>query len=220
MDAALRARLTEIAGPTAVDADAATVTPGSAEEVDAVCAACAAAETRIAVSSAAPAGGTKAADGTVTISLARLDEVTLEADRLVVRAGAGATLGAVRQAAEKAGLTLTGVGNAVASETTVGELVARGQASRRGLTGVEAVLPGGGRVGSGGAMLKDVAGYDLTATLLGSMGRLALVTAVTFRLQPRSAPQDAAAPAGVPGSLLGDALERAFDPQRLLVARG
>jgi glycolate oxidase FAD binding subunit len=102
----------------------------------------------------------------------------------------------------------------------VGAVVARGQVSRRGLTGVAAVLPAGGRVGSAGEVLKDVAGYDLVGTLLGSMGRLALVTEVAFRLQPRSAPQDGGEPAGVPRGLIAESLERAFDPQRLLAARG
>jgi FAD/FMN-containing dehydrogenase len=217
VDAALRARLTAIAGDKAVDAASGTVAPGTAEQVEEICAACSEAGVRIAVTGAAPAA---AVDGAVVVSLAHLADVTVEADRLVLRAGAGATLRAVRGAAAQAGLVLTGVPAGVPDDTTAGALVARGRVSRRALTGVEAVLAGGGRVASGGAMLKDVAGYDLIATLLGSMGRLALVTAVTFRLQPSSAPQDAAEPAGVPTPVLGDALERAFDPQRLLVARG
>jgi glycolate oxidase FAD binding subunit len=220
MDAALRDRLTAIAGAKAVDADAGAVVPSGAEQVEEICAACAGAGARIAVTSAVPERGHRAAEGTVLVSLARLADVAVEPERLVARAGAGATVGAVRQAAAKAGLTLTGVRAAVSDDTPVGELVARGQASRRALTGVEAVLPGGGRVGAGGSMLKDVAGYDLAGTLLGSRGRLALVTAVSFRLQPRSAPQDAAEPAGIPRGVLGDALEQAFDPQRLLAARG
>lgn len=208
------------AGAKAVDAESGAVIPGGAEQVEAVCAACAEAGVRIAVTSSAPERGRRVPEGTVLVSLARLNEVTVEPERLVARAGAGATVGAVRDAAAKAGLTLAGVRGSVAAETTVGELVARGQASRRALSGVEAVLSGGGRVGAGGSMLKDVAGYDLAGTLLGSMGRLALVTSVSFRLQPRSAPQDVAEPLGVPGGVLGDALEQAFDPQRLLAARG
>jgi glycolate oxidase len=221
MDAALRARLTEIAGDKAVDAGAATVVPTSAEQVEEICAACSEAGVRIAVTDTAPNTGGKAVDGTVVVSLAHLANVAVAADRLIARVGAGATLGAVRGAAEKAGLVLAGVPASLPDEATAGEVVARGQVTRRALTGVEAVLAGGGRVASGGAMLKDVAGYDLTSTLLGSMGRLALVTAVTFRLQPRSAPHDTAEPAGMASNpVLGDALERAFDPQRLLVARG
>lgn len=219
MDAALRARLVEIAGAKSVDGDAGTVVPGSAEHVEQVCAACATAGTRVAVTSSAPARGARAPAGAVLVSLARLDGVEVEADRLVLRAGAGAPLAAVRKAAEKAGMALVGVPGDVA-DAPVGELVARGSVARRALAGVEAVLADGGRVHSGGSVLKDVAGYDLAATLLGSLGRLALVTGVTLRLQPRGVPQADGAPAGIPTPVLGDALERAFDPQRLLVGRG
>ena len=220
MDAALKDRLTTIVGAKAVDAAAGAIAPSTVEQVEQVCAACAEAGSRIAVTSSAAARGGKPPDGAVTVSLARLDEVAVEPERLVVRAGAGTTLDALRKAAEKAGLLLTGVAGSVPGDTRVGEVIARGQLSRRALTGIEAVLPGGERVGTGGgAVLKDVAGYDLPAILLGSLGRLALVTAATFRLQPQSAPADRGEPAGVPTAVLGEALQLAFDPQRRLVAR-
>jgi FAD/FMN-containing dehydrogenase len=217
MDAALRARLAAVAGDKAVDGD--TVAPGSVAEVEQVCAACAEAGVRLAVTSSRPARGAKAPAGAVVVSLARLDAVEVEADRLCLRAGAGAALAAVRAAAEKAGMVLVGIRPDL-GDAPVGELLARGSLARRAVTGVEAVLPGGERVGSGGSVLKDVAGYDLAGALLGSRGSLALVTGVTLRLQPRGVPVAEAAPAGVPTRVLGDALERAFDPQRLLVGRG
>jgi glycolate oxidase FAD binding subunit len=218
MDAALRARLAEIAGDKAVDGAGDTVSPGTAEEVERICAAVAEAGGRLAVSSAKSASS--APGGAVRVSLARLDALEVEPERLVLRAGAGTTLAAARAAAEGAGMALAGIGADVSGDTPLGELVARGQLSRRALTGIEAVLPGGGRVGAGGEVLKDVAGYDLAGALLGSGGRLALVTAVSLRLQPRGAAALDGAPAGVPSGVLGDALERAFDPQRLLVGRG
>jgi FAD/FMN-containing dehydrogenase len=216
MDAALRARLAEIAGDKFVDGD--SVSPSTAEQVEQVCLACAEAGARIHVTSA-PATPASTAGGAVVVSLSGIDPVDVELDRLVVRAGAGATLGAVRQAAEKVGLAITGASAASAADTRVGEVIARGQVSRRALTGIEAVLPGGGRVSAGGAVLKDVAGYDLIGALLGSGGRLALVTAATFRLQPQGVAQEAAEPAGIPRPVLGEVLEAAFDPQRLLAAR-
>ncbi len=230
MDADLRARLTDITGSSAVDDD--SVSPDTVEQVEQVCAALAAAGTRIAVSSApgrAAAGSrTKAAAGNgaagalaeaVTVSVSRLDAVEVEADRLVARAGAGASLGLLRAAVDRAGLTLAAAVDDMPADTRVGKLVGRGLLSRRALTGIEAVLPNGGRVGAGGAVLKDVAGYDLAALLLGSEGRLALVTAAYFRLQPRGLPREATQAAGVPRAVLGDALERAFDPERLLTRR-
>jgi FAD/FMN-containing dehydrogenase len=216
MDAALRARLTEIAGEKSVEGD--SVSPSTAEQVEQVCLACADAGARIVVGSAPPKGAA-VPPGTVLVSLSGIDPVDINIDRLVVRAGAGATLAAVRAAADKAGLALTGVPVGATQDARVGELVGRGQAARRALVGVEAVLPGGGRVAAGGAVLKDVAGYDLIGALLGSRGRLALVTAATFRLQPRGVAQQEVEPAGGARSVLGDALESAFDPQRLLAAR-
>lgn len=216
MDAALRARLAEIAGAPSVAGD--SVSPSTAEQVEQVCLACAEAATRIAVSSS-PAQGAAVPAGAVLVSLSGIDPVDVDRDRLVARAGAGATLGTVRQAAAKVGLAITGAPD-LPADTRVGSAVASGLVSRRALTGVEAVLPGGGRVGAGGAVLKDVAGYDLVGALLGSRGRLALVTAATFRLQPEKvAATQPAEPAGVPRGVLGDALEVAFDPKRLLAAR-
>lgn len=218
MDGALRGRLAEIVGTTSVDGE--TVSPSTAEQVEQVCLACAQAGTRIAVTSG-PAKGVAAPSGAVLVSLSGIDPVDVDLDRLVVRAGAGASLQAVRQAAAKVGLGITGASSPTADDTRVGAAVARGLLSRRAFTGVEAVLPGGGRVAAGGPVLKDVAGYDLIGALLGSQGRLALVTAATFRLQPIAVAGAAQAgePAGVPRGVLGEALEIAFDPQRLLAAR-
>jgi len=50
--------------------------------------------------------------------------------------------------------------------------------------GVEAVLPGGEVIRSGGRLVKDVAGYDLRRLLCGSEGTLAVMTELTVRLLP------------------------------------
>ncbi|MGH3052384.1 MAG: FAD-binding oxidoreductase [Gaiellaceae bacterium] len=52
------------------------------------------------------------------------------------------------------------------------------------VTGLEAVLPPGEIVSVGGAIRKDVAGYDLKALLVGSEGTLGIVTAAWLRLLP------------------------------------
>ena len=87
---------------------------------------------------------------------------------------------------------------------------------RRTLTGVEAVLPSGELVSAGGAVLKDVVGYDLAGLLLGSLGRLAVIVAVRLRLEPAGAATPVGAAAGpvAPGVLAG-----AFDPDGLLRSR-
>ena len=53
--------------------------------------------------------------------------------------------------------------------------------------GVEAVLPGGEVIRSGGRLVKDVAGYDLRRLLCGSEGTLAVMTELTLRLLPAPA---------------------------------
>src|ERR671928_540782 len=50
--------------------------------------------------------------------------------------------------------------------------------------GVEAVLPTGEVIRSGGRLVKDVAGYDLRRLLCGSEGTLAVMTELTLRLVP------------------------------------
>ena len=52
------------------------------------------------------------------------------------------------------------------------------------VTGLEAVLPPGELVRVGGAIRKDVSGYDLKSVLIGSEGTLGIVTAAWVRLIP------------------------------------
>lgn len=53
--------------------------------------------------------------------------------------------------------------------------------------GLEAVLPNGQIVRTGGKLAKDVAGYDLTKLLVGSEGTLAVITEATLKLIPKPA---------------------------------
>lgn len=58
--------------------------------------------------------------------------------------------------------------------------------TRHQVLGLEAVLPGGEVVRTGGKFVKASTGYDLTQLIIGSEGTLALVTEATLRLYPRS----------------------------------
>ena len=61
--------------------------------------------------------------------------------------------------------------------------------TRHHVLGVEAVLPTGEVIRSGGKYVKASTGYDLTQLIVGSEGTLALVTEATLKLQPRVAHQ-------------------------------
>ncbi|NED54561.1 FAD-binding oxidoreductase, partial [Micromonospora aurantiaca] len=57
--------------------------------------------------------------------------------------------------------------------------------TRHHVLGLEAVLPTGEVIRTGGRYVKTSTGYDLTQLIVGSEGTLALVTEVTLRLRPR-----------------------------------
>ncbi|MBB6692771.1 FAD-binding protein [Cohnella xylanilytica] len=77
--------------------------------------------------------------------------------------------------------------------STIGGNIAECSGGLRGLKygttkdyviGLEAVLPGGDVIRTGGKLMKDVAGYDLTKLLVGSEGTLAIITEATLKLIP------------------------------------
>lgn len=57
--------------------------------------------------------------------------------------------------------------------------------TRHQVLGLEAVLPSGEVIRSGGKFVKATSGYDLTQLIVGSEGTLALVTEATVKLYPR-----------------------------------
>ncbi len=61
--------------------------------------------------------------------------------------------------------------------------------TRNQVLGLEAVLPTGEVIRTGGKLAKTSTGYDLTQLIIGSEGTLALVTEATLRLYPRAAHQ-------------------------------
>jgi glycolate oxidase len=59
--------------------------------------------------------------------------------------------------------------------------------TRHNVLGIEAVLPTGEQIRSGGKYVKSSSGYDLTQLVIGSEGTLALITEATLQLRPRLA---------------------------------
>lgn len=58
-------------------------------------------------------------------------------------------------------------------------------ACRDFILGMKAVMPNGDIVVAGGKAVKNVAGYDITKMMIGSMGALGIVCEITFRITPR-----------------------------------
>jgi glycolate dehydrogenase FAD-linked subunit len=207
----LSKRFAEIVSANGVSGD--VVSPSDLGSLAVVAHLCNENDIPISITSGAPSAHQHAPTGGVVISVHRLNEVAVAAPGLTVRAGPGATVAQLRDAVATERLAVVGLG-ADTGSGHVGTLVARGDVPRRSLAGVEAVLSTGETVKAGGAMLKDVVGYDLLAAMLGSAGRLAIIAAVTFRLEPAAARTATSKP---PGARTWEpALADAFDPKRLL----
>jgi FAD/FMN-containing dehydrogenase len=173
----------------------AVVRPAGAEEVAAVLAAC-----REHGAAVVPQGGNTGMvgggvprGGEVVLSLGRLRDLG-EVDRATaqVTVGAGVTLAALQAHARAAGLD-AGVDFGGRDSATIGGMVATNaggiQAMRHGtvrarVAGLQAVLADGAIVDRRAGLLKDNAGYDLPALLVGSEGTLGVVTSVRWRLVP------------------------------------
>lgn len=212
MNAEILQRVVEIVGAEGVSGD--VVSPATAESLSLVAHLCNQQGVPINATSGAPAATAGAPErGGIILSVHRLTDIQVAAPGLTVRAGAGAPVAKVRAAAATSKLAVVGLG-AETGSAHVGTLVARGEVPRRSLAGVEAVLSTGEAVKAGGAALKDVVGYDLIAVLLGSAGRLAIITAITFRLEPATARTATSKPPGTRQWQPG--LAGAFDPKGLL----
>ncbi len=136
---------------------------------------------------------TVATHGGIVLSATRMDrliEVNAAEQLAVVQPGVTTT--ALATAAEAVGL-LYPPDPGSRAVSTIGGNVATCAGGLRGLKygvtrnyvlGTEAVLGTGEVIRTGGRLVKDVAGYDLTRLLVGSEGTLAVLTEVTLALVP------------------------------------
>jgi glycolate oxidase len=140
------------------------------------------------------AAATLADAGGIVLVLTRMDRIIeINADELLAVAQTGVTTTQLATAAAGHGLLyVPDPGSKTVS--TIGGNVATCAGGLRGLKygvtrnyvlGVEAVLPTGEIIRTGGRLWKDVAGYDLTRLLTGSEGTLAVITEVTVALVPQ-----------------------------------
>jgi FAD/FMN-containing dehydrogenase len=173
----------------------AVVRPADTDQVAGVMAACASSGVPV-----VPQGGNTGLvgasvprDGEVVISLHRLSDIgEIDAATGQVTLGAGVTLAALQAAARAAGQD-AGLDFAARDSCTLGGVVAcdaggaralRHGTARAHVAGLEAVLADGSVISRLTGVMKDNAGYDLPALLVGSEGTLGIVTRVRWRLVP------------------------------------
>jgi FAD/FMN-containing dehydrogenase len=169
------------------------VRPASVEEVAAVLAACSAAGAAVVPQggNTGLVGGGVPRGGEVVLSLARLTAIgPVDVVARQVTVGAGVTPAALAGALRGTGLAL-GVDFAARDAATIGGMAATdaggAQVLRHGtmrarVAGLEAVLADGRVLRRLSGLVKDNAGYDLPALLVGSEGTLAVISAVRLAL--------------------------------------
>ncbi len=135
-------------------------------------------------------GGAVPICGGIVLSLERMNRILeIDRDNFSATVEAGAILSDLCQAVEKEGLyyplypgeKCATIGGNVATNAGGMRAVKYG-VTRDFVLGLEAVLPTGETIQTGGKFVKCSSGYDLTQLIIGSEGTLALITRVTLKL--------------------------------------
>jgi glycolate oxidase len=139
-------------------------------------------------------GGILAVAGGIALSLERMSRIVeIRPEDLTARVQPGIITGVFQAEVEKHGLfyppdpnsaDLCSLGGNVA-ENAGGPRALKYGVTREYVLGLEVVLPTGELVRTGRQTIKGVAGYDVTALLVGSEGTLGIVTEITVKLLPR-----------------------------------
>ncbi|MEO6224006.1 MAG: FAD-binding protein, partial [Vicinamibacterales bacterium] len=139
-------------------------------------------------------GGAVPTRGGVVVSLERLNRIVeIDEGNLLAVVEPHVITGELQDAVEAVGLFYP-PDPASLRESVIGGNVAEcaggPRAFKYGVTkqyvlGLEAVLPTGEIIRTGGKVVKNVVGYDLTHLLVGSEGTLAIITKVILRLIPK-----------------------------------
>ncbi len=171
------------------------VRPGSTEDVAAVLRLCSRDRVPVVPRGAGTGytGGAVPLSGGVVLSLERLDRI-LEIDEanLLAVVESHVLTGRLQEAVARVGLyyppdpaslDISTIGGNVA-ECAGGPRAFKYGVTRRYVLGLEAVLPDGQIIRTGGKSVKNVVGYDLTQLLVGSEGTLAVITKIIVRLVP------------------------------------
>ena len=139
-------------------------------------------------------GGAVPTQGGVVLSLERMNRILeIDTGNLIAIVEPYVITGDLQDAVEAVGLfyppdpaslRISTIGGNVA-ECAGGPRAFKYGVTKQYVLGLEAVLPSGEIVRTGGKTVKNVAGYDLTHLLVGSEGTLAIITRVILRLIPR-----------------------------------
>ena len=138
-------------------------------------------------------GGAVAVHGGIVLSLEKMNRILeIDKENLMITVEPGVITGDIHRAVEAEGLFYP-PDPASMDSCSIGGNVAEGaggpRAVKYGVTkdyvcGVEAVLPSGEVIRSGGKLVKNVTGYNLVQLLVGSEGTLAVMTEIVLRLLP------------------------------------
>src|SRR5262252_6371009 len=172
------------------------VLPGTTAEVSAVALACHETGTPLVPRGGGTGytGGSVPTRGGVVVSLERMNRI-LEIDEgnLLAVVQPNVITGDLQDAVEKVGLFYppdpaslrhSVIGGNVA-ECAGGPRAFKYGVTKQFVLGLEAVLPTGEVIRTGGKVVKNVVGYDLTHLLVGSEGTLAILTEIILRLIPK-----------------------------------
>jgi glycolate oxidase len=142
------------------------------------------------------AAGTVAFGGGVVLNLTRMNEILeIDQENMTATAQAGVITADLAAAVEAEGFFYPPDPASIRQSTLGGNVACNAGGPRclkYGVTGdyvmaLEAVLADGRVLRTGNKCIKNVTGYDLVHTLVGSEGTLAVITEVTVRLLPKPA---------------------------------
>jgi glycolate oxidase len=137
-------------------------------------------------------GGATPIYGGIVLSLEKMNKILeIDKDNFVATVEAGVILSDLYQAAAEQGFyyplypgeASAAIGGNAATNAAGMKAVKYG-VTRHFILGLEAVLPGGEIIQTGGKFVKCSTGYDLTQLIIGSEGTLAVITKVLLKLIP------------------------------------
>jgi glycolate oxidase len=179
----------------APQAPAAVVRPGSADEVAAILKVATEQGTPVTArgSGSGLSGAARPVPGGVVLSFERMNKLLeIDEDNHVAVVQPGITLTELDERTKAAGLVYpvypgelsASLGGNIGTNAGGMRAIKYG-VTRHNVLGLQAALPTGELITTGGRFVKASTGYDLTQLIIGSEGTLALVTEAILKLQPR-----------------------------------